>query len=36
LALLASQLGLDVMLGGFVAGMITRAALRGHELLIFE
>ncbi len=36
LVLLASQLGLDVLLGGFVAGMITRAALRGHELQIFE
>jgi Kef-type K+ transport system membrane component KefB len=36
LVLLASQLGLDVLLGGFVAGMITRAALRGHELRIFE
>jgi Kef-type K+ transport system membrane component KefB len=34
--LLASQLGLDVLLGGFVAGMITRAALRGHELQVFE
>ena len=29
LVLLASELGLDVLLGGFVAGMITRAALRG-------
>jgi Kef-type K+ transport system membrane component KefB len=36
LVLLASKLGLDVLLGGFVAGMITRAALRGHELQIFE
>jgi Kef-type K+ transport system membrane component KefB len=36
LVLLASQLGLDVLLGGFVAGMITRAALRGYELQIFE
>jgi Kef-type K+ transport system membrane component KefB len=36
LVLLASKLGLDVLLGGFVAGMITRAALRGHELTIFE
>jgi Kef-type K+ transport system membrane component KefB len=36
LVLLASQLGLDVLLGGFVAGMITRAALKGHELSIFE
>lgn len=36
LVLLASQLGLDVLLGGFVAGMITRAALKGHELSVFE
>ena len=36
LVLLANQLGLDVLLGGFVAGMITRAALRGHELHVFE
>ena len=32
LVALASQLGLDLLLGGFVAGMITRVALRGHEL----
>jgi Kef-type K+ transport system membrane component KefB len=36
LVLLAGQLGLDVLLGGFVAGMITRAALKGHELQVFE
>ncbi len=36
LVLLASKLGLDVLLGGFVAGMITRAALRGQELQVFE
>ena len=36
LVLLASQLGLDVLLGGFVAGMITGLALRGHELQVFE
>jgi Kef-type K+ transport system membrane component KefB len=36
LVLLASKLGLDVLLGGFVAGMITRLALRGHELAVFE
>jgi len=36
LVLLASKLGLDVLLGGFVAGMITRLALRGHELTVFE
>jgi Kef-type K+ transport system membrane component KefB len=33
---LAGQLGLDILLGGFVAGMITRAALRGHQLAAFE
>ena len=36
LVLLAGELGLDVLLGGFVAGMITRAALKGRELQIFE
>jgi len=36
LVLLASKLGLDVLLGGFVAGMIVRLALRGHELTVFE
>jgi Kef-type K+ transport system membrane component KefB len=36
LVLLASKLGLDVLLGGFVAGLITRMALKGHELQIFE
>jgi Kef-type K+ transport system membrane component KefB len=36
LVLLASDLGLDVLLGGFVAGMITRMALKGHELAVFE
>ncbi len=36
LARLAGKLGLDVLLGGFVAGMITRAALNGHELAVFE
>jgi Kef-type K+ transport system membrane component KefB len=36
LVLLASQLGLDVLLGGFVAGLITRTALKGHELTVFE
>jgi len=36
LVLLASKLGLDVLLGGFVAGMIVRLALRGHELQVFE
>ncbi len=36
LVLIASTLGLDVLLGGFVAGLITRAALKGHELAVFE
>jgi Kef-type K+ transport system membrane component KefB len=33
---LASELGLDLLLGGFAAGMITRAALRGREVSAFE
>src|SRR3954451_11238296 len=36
LVALASELGLDLLLGGFVAGMITRLSLRGRELTIFE
>jgi Kef-type K+ transport system membrane component KefB len=36
LVLLAGKLGLDILLGGFVAGMITRMALKGHELQVFE
>ena len=36
LAALASGLGLDLLLGGFVAGMITRAALRGREVQALE
>ena len=36
LVLLASRIGLDVLLGGFVAGLITRMALEGHELQVFE
>lgn len=36
LVLLAGKLGLDILLGGFVAGMITRVALQGQELRIFE
>jgi Kef-type K+ transport system membrane component KefB len=36
LVLLANDLGLDVLLGGFVAGMITRLALKGRELTVFE
>jgi Kef-type K+ transport system membrane component KefB len=36
LVLLAGKLGLDILLGGFVAGMITRLALKGQELKVFE
>jgi Kef-type K+ transport system membrane component KefB len=36
LVLLANKLGLDLLLGGFVAGMIVRVALQGQELHIFE
>jgi Kef-type K+ transport system membrane component KefB len=36
LAYLASDLGLDLLLGGFVAGIITRLALKGREVQIFE
>jgi Kef-type K+ transport system membrane component KefB len=36
LLLLAGDLGLDILLGGFVAGMITRAAFRGREVTVFE
>ncbi len=36
LVLLAGKLGLDVLIGGFVAGMIVRMALKGHELKVFE
>jgi Kef-type K+ transport system membrane component KefB len=36
LATLAASLGLDLLLGGFVAGVIVRVALRGHEVAIFE
>jgi Kef-type K+ transport system membrane component KefB len=36
LVLLANELGLDVLLGGFVAGMIVRLALKGRELAVFE
>jgi Kef-type K+ transport system membrane component KefB len=36
LVLLAGKLGLDILLGGFVAGLITRMALKGHELNVFE
>lgn len=33
---LAGHLHLDLLLGGFVAGMITRAALHGQEVAIFD
>jgi Kef-type K+ transport system membrane component KefB len=36
LAALAAQLGLDVVLGGFVAGMITRLVVRGREVSVLE
>jgi Kef-type K+ transport system membrane component KefB len=36
LVALASELGLDLLLGGFVAGLITRMALHGRELELFE
>ncbi|HEX4752088.1 MAG TPA: cation:proton antiporter, partial [Solirubrobacterales bacterium] len=36
LVFLASKLGLDLLIGGFVAGMIVRLALQGHELQVFE
>jgi Kef-type K+ transport system membrane component KefB len=36
LVALATELGLDLLLGGFVAGMITRVALRGREVAVFE
>ncbi len=36
LVLLAGKLGLDVLIGGFVAGMIVRLSLKGHELKVFE
>jgi Kef-type K+ transport system membrane component KefB len=36
LVALAAQLGLDLLLGGFVAGMITRVALRGREVAVFD
>jgi Kef-type K+ transport system membrane component KefB len=36
LALLAYRLGLDLLLGGFAAGMITRRLLRDHQLPAFE
>jgi Kef-type K+ transport system membrane component KefB len=36
LVALAAELGLDILLGGFVAGMITRLALRGREVSVFD
>ena len=36
LATLAATLGLDLLLGGFVAGVIVRMALKGREVSIFE
>jgi Kef-type K+ transport system membrane component KefB len=36
LALLASNLGLDLLLGGFAAGLITREVLRGREVNTFD
>jgi Kef-type K+ transport system membrane component KefB len=36
LALLAYRLGLDLLLGGFAAGVITRALLRDYELPTFD
>jgi Kef-type K+ transport system membrane component KefB len=36
LALIASELGLDLLLGGFAAGVITRQVLRTHEMPAFD
>jgi Kef-type K+ transport system membrane component KefB len=36
LVALASQLGLDLLLGGFVAGIIVRQTLRGREIAVFD
>jgi len=36
LVALAAELGLALLLGGFVAGMITRVALRGREVAVFD
>jgi Kef-type K+ transport system membrane component KefB len=36
LGALAADLGLDLLLGGFVAGVIVREALRGREVSVFE
>ena len=36
LVALATQLGLDLLLGGFVAGLIVRATLHGREIAAFD
>ncbi len=36
LVTLAASLGLDILLGGFVAGIITRVSLRGKEVEVLE
>ena len=36
LGALAASLGLDLLLGGFVAGVIARMALQGHEVAVLE
>ncbi len=36
LVALAAELGLDLLLGGFVAGLITRVALRGRQVQVLE
>jgi Kef-type K+ transport system membrane component KefB len=36
LALLANELGLDLLLGGFAAGLITRQVLRKREIPVFD
>ena len=36
LVLLARDIGVDVVVGGFAAGLITRAALHGREVRVFE
>jgi Kef-type K+ transport system membrane component KefB len=36
LVALASTLGLDILLGGFVAGIVTRLTLRGREVTVLE
>jgi Kef-type K+ transport system membrane component KefB len=36
LATLAASLGLDLLLGGFVAGVIVRIALKGREVAVFD